>query len=61
METLQNLLTNINPYALAFKQMSNIEQQKQGEPLTVWMTFKRGPAQRRYNEPRFDEVAAIFV
>ena len=31
------------------------------QPSTVTMFFRRGKDQRRYNEPRHDKVAAVFV
>ena len=30
-------------------------------PREVRLYFKRGPDQRRYNEPTHDEVAAVFI
>jgi hypothetical protein len=61
LSSLHTLLANHSPYALAFQQMGSIERDQGSDTQTVTMTFKRGPDQRRYNEPKFDEVAAIFV
>jgi hypothetical protein len=68
MAMLTTILDRINPYAAAYKQMQQVEQaQMQAAadnndvPSTVTMYFRRGNDQRRYNDPRNDEVAAIFV
>ena len=57
-------MEKISPYAAAYKHMYQVEQEQMryfGAIKTVKMIFKRGSDQRRYNEPRHDEVAAIFV
>ena len=60
---LTTALNRISPY----KQMLQVEREQRAavanNTLTpmVMMCMKRGINQRRYNEPRHDEVAAIFV
>ena len=65
---LQSIMDEYNPYAAAYKHMFQVEQEQLQrtdahgtQPVTVQMVFKRGSDQRRYNEPRHDEVAAVFV
>ena len=59
---------NNNPYAAAYHNMRDIEQQEQLRaeienmpPRQVTMHFIPGPDRRRYNNPTGNEVAAIFV
>jgi hypothetical protein len=68
MQLIQTVLDAVNPYAAAYKHMYLQEQEaqqeaaRQGKPApVVCMLIKQGPDQRRYNEPRHDEVAAVFV
>jgi hypothetical protein len=68
MTLLTTILENVSPYAAAYKYMYRVEQEQNliaaesgVAPTTVSMYIKRGPDQRRYNEPKHDEVAAIFV
>ena len=68
MQTILNVLQRLNPFVAAYKQMHQIEQEEieraateQRSPSTVTMVIKKGKDPRRYNEPRHDEVAAIFV
>jgi hypothetical protein len=68
MTLLTTILERVNPYAAAYKYMYQVEQQQNmlaaengDTPSTVKMFIKRGHDNRRYNEPRHDEVAAIFV
>jgi hypothetical protein len=68
MALLTTILQRINPFAAAYKHMLQVEQeqmeiaaQNNTVPPTVTMYMKRGHDQRRYNEPRHNEVAAIFV
>ena len=62
---VQKVMEKESPYAAAYRHMYEVEQEeiKQfGEQAnTIKMIFKHGNDQRRYNEPRHDEVAAIFV
>ena len=65
---LSTVMERVNPYAAAYKHMHVVEQEciqqaaENGtDPPEVMMYFKRGPDQRRYNNPKDDEVAAIFV
>ena len=66
--TLTTIMDRINPFAAAYRYMHEVEQQQQaiadtnGTPMPdVKMYMKRGHDRRRYNEPRHDEVAAVFV
>ena len=68
MTTIQNVIEEVNPFAAAYKNMYEIEQAEchranaaDIQPSPVTMFFRRGKDQRRYNEPRHDEVAAVFV
>jgi hypothetical protein len=68
MHLLTQVMDRVNPYAAAYKRMKQIEdeQLQQAEssgapPPKVTMHFKQGKDVRRYNEPRHDEVAVIFV
>ena len=57
---LTTTLSQINPYALAYKYMHQVETDLGHTSETVSMYFKRGHDQRRYNEPTHDEVAIVF-
>lgn len=69
LETIQRVLTEVNPYAASYKNMHEVERQEQArsEELgvgqrTVTMVFREGGDRRRYNVPtNNDEVAAIFI
>ena len=68
MVLLSTVLDRVSPYAAAYKYMHHVEQEQTqlarnngSIPPTVTMHFKEGRDVRRYNEPRHDEVAAIFV
>ena len=68
MVLLTTILDRINPYAAAYKHLKEVEDrynshaaENNNTPPTVTMHFKRGNDQRRYNEPRHDEVAAVFI
>ena len=68
MVLLATVLERVSPFAAAYKYMHEVEQQQLRiaaengvEPPEVTMYFKRGHDRRRYNEPRHDEVAAVFV
>ena len=68
MQVIQNVMDEISPYAVAYKYMHEVEQEEQisactenRTPREVRLHFKRGPDQRRYNEPTHDEVAAVFI
>ena len=67
MEILHRILIQNNPFAMAFRQMFEIETEEHaraGEagqsPSAVTMHFRRGRDQKRYNLPSHDEVAVIF-
>ena len=64
----KSVLENVNPYAAAYKHMSEVEAEEHErdvaegrEPHLVRMEMVSGPDRRRYNAPLHDEVAAIFV
>ena len=68
MRTIQNVMHRDNPYALAFKHMSEVEQEEHlisaaenRLPSEVQMYMKVAGDRRRYNLPHHDEVAAVFV
>ena len=68
MQIIQNVMDESSPYAVAYKYMHEVEQEEQRfacaenrTPREVRLHFKRGPDQRRYNEPTHDEVAAVFI
>ena len=68
MEEIQGVLLQTSPYSEAFKHMHAVELEEQRhagssntESQQVCLYFKRGPDCRRYNEPRHDEVAAVFI
>ena len=68
MQIIQNVMDESSPYAVAYKYMHEVEQEEQRSactenrtPREVRLNFKRGPDQRRYNEPTHDEVAAVFI
>ena len=62
---LQKIMEAVSPYAAAFKHMYEVEKEQTTKlryrAKNILMIFKRGRNQRRYNEPRHDEVAAVFV
>ena len=68
MEDIQEVLQESSPYAQAYKNMHIIEMEEQQhastsntDPKQVRLFFKSGPDCRRYNKPRHDEVAAVFI
>ena len=68
METLQTVLTAINPYAAAFRNMAAIKEEENQravaqnrQPAVVTMVMREGNDRRRDNPPVNDKVAAIFV
>ena len=68
MKILTTVLHRVNKYAAAFRFMFEVEQEQNAiaaqnatEPPVVTMYIKREHDQRRYNEPRHDEVVAVFV
>lgn len=68
MERIDDVLQESSPYASAYRHMHAMEQTEEQDALTlnreprqVRLFFKRGPDCRRYNEPTYDEVAAVFV
>ncbi|XP_065679083.1 uncharacterized protein LOC124814697 [Hydra vulgaris] len=67
-ELLQTIISQQNPYALAFKNMAQVEDEEmrqaalEGRPTSVVkMSLLEGRDRRRYNLPSHDEVAIVFV
>ena len=65
---LSRTLSEVNPYASAYRNVHAVEQQElaiagvQGrEPQQICMVFSAGPDRRRYNRPNYCDVAAVFV
>lgn len=59
---IAGIMHRMSPYAAAYKHMHQVVEEHRDEPnQQVTMVIVRGRDQRRYNEPRHDEVAAIFV
>ncbi|XP_065680594.1 uncharacterized protein LOC136094535 [Hydra vulgaris] len=62
---LQTIITEQSPFALAFKNMSEVEDeeihQAALEASVVKMSLLEGGDRRRYNLPSHDEVAVVFV
>ncbi|XP_047136847.2 uncharacterized protein LOC124813603 [Hydra vulgaris] len=68
MQLLQTLINQENPFALAFKNMAEVEDEEirqaalEGRPTSVVrMSFLEGHDRRRYNLPSHEEVATVFV
>ena len=68
MEMLTETMSRINLYAEIYSNMKKVHEEQQLEAQRhnidmpeVKMFIRRGTHKRRYNEPRYDEVAAIFV
>ena len=71
MKTLEDIIRRISPFAAAVKMMHEVEQEEirrskrqKRAALSIHMIFdinNRTRDQRRYNLPRANEVAAIFV
>nr|XP_047141146.1 uncharacterized protein LOC105850802 [Hydra vulgaris] len=68
MELLQTIISQQNPFALAFKNMAQVEDEEmrqaalEGRPTSVVkMPLLEGRDRRRYNLPSHDEVAIVFV
>ena len=71
MKTLEDIIRRISPIAAAFKMMHEVEQEEirrskrqKRAALSIHMIFdinNRTRDQRRYNLPRANEVAAVFV
>ncbi|XP_065680665.1 uncharacterized protein LOC101240834 [Hydra vulgaris] len=68
MEFLQTIISQENPFALAFKNMAEIEDEEvrqaalEGRPTSiVKMSLLEGGDRRRYNLPSHEEVAIVFV
>ena len=65
MQMIQQIMDTVSPYAAAYKHMYQVEQEQIRRfgihAKAVKMIIKRGHDQRRYNAPRHDEVAAVFV
>ncbi|XP_065679917.1 uncharacterized protein LOC105849148 [Hydra vulgaris] len=68
MELLQTIISQQNPYALAFKNMAQVEDEEMrqaalvGRPTSVVkMSLLEGRDRRRYNLPSHDEVPIVFV
>ena len=67
MQIIQTVVDQNSPYTEAYKYMHAVEQSEElcasaenRSPREVRLHFKRGPDQRRYNEPTH-EVAAVFI
>ena len=58
-QELHMIMQSVSPYAAAYKHMHEVELQNPSEEVKMYI--KRAVDQRRYNEPRHDEVAAVFV
>ncbi|XP_065678442.1 uncharacterized protein LOC136093385 [Hydra vulgaris] len=68
MQLLQTLINQENPFALAFKNMAEVEDEEirqaalEGRPTSVVrMSLLEGHDRRRYNLPSHEEVAFVFV
>nr|XP_047145609.1 uncharacterized protein LOC124818633 isoform X1 [Hydra vulgaris] len=68
MQLLQTLINQENPFALAFKNMAEVEDEEirqaalEGRPTSVVRMFLlEGHDRRRYNLPSQEEVAIVFV
>ncbi|XP_065680942.1 uncharacterized protein LOC124817329 isoform X3 [Hydra vulgaris] len=68
MQLLQTLINQENPFALAFKNMAEVEDEEirqaalEGRPTSVVrMSLLEGHDRRRYNLPSHEEVAIVFV
>ena len=68
MHLLTVVMERVNPYAAVYKQKKQMEEHhirtagvNGTVPATVSTHFKQGSDVHHYNEPRHDEVAAIFV
>ncbi|XP_014674663.1 PREDICTED: uncharacterized protein LOC106814819 [Priapulus caudatus] len=67
MSLLQRVLQETNPYAASYKHMQEVEAEQLRladengtPPPAVTMHILRGGDQRRYNDPRQDEIAVVF-
>ena len=60
MQTIQDVMSRNNPYALAFNHMSEVEEEEHRQPSEVRMYMRVGGERRRYNMPHHEEVAAFF-
>ena len=64
-DVIQNVMDESSPYAIAYKYMHEVEQEQGSAcaenrtPREVRLHFKRGPDQRRYNEPTHDELFSL--
>ena len=58
-QILHGVLERNSPYAAAYRQMFEIEQQNPHKDVKMWM--KKVTDNKRHNLPSHDEVAAIFV
>ena len=68
MQLLQTITSRENPFALAFKNMAEVEDEEirraalEGRPPSVVkMSLLEGHNRRRYNLPSHEEVAVVFV
>ena len=68
MQSLLTAIEEVSPYAHGYCHMAEVEQaenlhaEQQGRSTKqVTMFFKRGPDQRRYNNPLQDDIATVFV
>ena len=65
---MQTIITEENPFALAFKNMAEVEDEElrraalEGRSVSVVkMSLFEGQDRRRYNLPSHNEVAVVFV
>ncbi|XP_065642135.1 uncharacterized protein LOC136073824 [Hydra vulgaris] len=68
MELLQTIINQENPYALAFKNMAEVEDAEirqaaieDRQTSVVRMSLLEGCDRRRYNLPSHEEIAIVFV
>ncbi|XP_065680663.1 uncharacterized protein LOC136094575 [Hydra vulgaris] len=68
MQLLQTLINQENPFALAFKNMAEVEDEEirqaalEGRPTSVVrMSLLEGHDRHRYNLPSYEEVVIVFV
>ena len=68
MEIIADILHNRNPYAHFYRTMAEVERRERESAAAqnlpapvVSMHMRTGPDRRRYNDPHFHEVAAVFT
>ncbi|ODM87033.1 ATP-dependent DNA helicase PIF1 [Orchesella cincta] len=60
-DRIYSLLSEVNPFAHAFKMMREVMQTTRSEIINMWLIKDRTQDPRRYNLPVANEVAAIFT